>query len=143
MDVKPSNSEFRVPRSAFEKEGVLFVVATPLGHLEDITLRALEVLKSAHLIAAESVEHTRALCRHFGIGTRVTRYNQHNERTRGPYLLARLERGERIALVTNAGTPGVSDPGLLLVRQALPAGIRVTPVPGPSAVPAAASVSGR
>jgi 16S rRNA (cytidine1402-2'-O)-methyltransferase len=135
LDIESSNS-------AFEKEGTLFVVATPLGHLEDITLRAIEVLKSAHLIAAESVEHTRALCRHFGIGTRVVRYNQHNERNQGRYLLERLKRGECIALVTNAGTPGVSDPGPLLVRQALGAGIRVSPVPGPSAVTAALSVSG-
>ncbi|MEW6669627.1 MAG: 16S rRNA (cytidine(1402)-2'-O)-methyltransferase [Thermodesulfobacteriota bacterium] len=138
----PSNSAFPVPSSAFENAGVLFVVATPLGHLQDITLRALEVLRSSDLIAAEGVEHTRALCRHFGIGTRVTRYNQHNERTLGPRLLLRLQKGGRIALVTNAGTPGVSDPGLLLVRQALQAGIRVTPVPGPSAVTAAISVSG-
>lgn len=138
----PERSAFRVPSSELPTEGALFVVATPLGHLQDITLRALEVLKTAHVIAAESVEHTRALCRHFGIGTRVMRYNQHNDRVQGPRLLARLERGERVALVTNAGTPGVSDPGLLLVRQALEAGIRVAPVPGPSAVTAALSVSG-
>lgn len=142
MDMKPPDSAFRVPTSEFGNEGTLFVVATPLGHLEDITLRALKVLKSAHLIAAESVEHTRALCRHFDIGTRVTRYNQHNERAKVPYLLMRLGKGERIALVSNAGTPGVSDPGLLLVRRALEAGIRVIPIPGPSAVTAALSVSG-
>ena len=94
------------------------------------------------LIAAESVEHTRALCRHFGIETKLTGYNQHNQGVKGPALIRRLQQGSSIALVTNAGTPGVSDPGVLLARQAAEAGIRISPVPGPSAVTAALSISG-
>jgi 16S rRNA (cytidine1402-2'-O)-methyltransferase len=125
-----------------EGPGTLYVVSTPIGNLEDITLRGLKVLKEVDLIAAETVEHTRVLCRHFGIPTRVTAYNQHNQRSKGPELIERLESGADIALVTNAGTPGVSDPGVLLARQAAEAGIRISPVPGPSAVTAALSVSG-
>jgi 16S rRNA (cytidine1402-2'-O)-methyltransferase len=122
--------------------GTLYVVSTPIGNLEDITLRALRILKEVDLIAAESVEHTRALCRHFGIQTKVTGYNQHNQRFKGTELIRRLEAGSNVALVTNAGTPGVSDPGVLLAREAAEAGIRITPIPGPSAVTAALSVSG-
>jgi len=122
--------------------GTLYVVSTPIGNLEDITLRALRVLKEVDLIAAESVEHTRALCRHFGIQTKVTGYNQHNQRFKGTELIRRLESGSNVALVTNAGTPGVSDPGVLLARQAAEAEIRISPIPGPSAVTAALSVSG-
>jgi len=125
-----------------EHTGILYVVSTPLGNLEDITLRALKVLKSVQLIAAEGVEHTRALCRHYGIKTRVTSYNQHNQKGKGKELLGKLQRGAQIALVTNAGTPGVSDPGVQLARQVLEAGIRVSPIPGASAVTAALSVSG-
>ncbi|MBN1105788.1 MAG: 16S rRNA (cytidine(1402)-2'-O)-methyltransferase [Deltaproteobacteria bacterium] len=129
-------------KSDDEHSGILYVVSTPLGNLEDITLRALKVLKTVDLIAAEGVEHTRALCRHYGIKTRVVGYNQHNQKGKGKDLLRRLQRGAHIALVTNAGTPGVSDPGVLLARQVLEAGIRVSPIPGPSAVTAALSVSG-
>lgn len=124
------------------ERGTLYVVSTPIGNLEDITLRALKILQAADLIAAESAEHTRMLCRHFDIRTRVVRYNQHNEKAKTPELLKRLLSGRDLALVTNAGTPGVSDPGLLLVRRSLDEGIRVSPVPGPSAVTAALSVSG-
>lgn len=122
--------------------GTLYVVSTPLGNLEDITLRALKVLKDADLIAAEGVQHTRALCRHYGIKSRLIGYNQHNRKVRTPDLLGRLKSGSDIALVTNAGTPGVSDPGAFLIRRALDENIRVSPVPGPSAVTAALSVSG-
>lgn len=122
--------------------GTLYVVSTPIGNLEDITLRALRILKSVDLIAAESVEHTRALCRHFGIRARITGYNQHNQRVKGPALIIKLQSGADMALVTNAGTPGVSDPGVLLARQAAEAGIPISPIPGPSAVTAALSVSG-
>ncbi len=125
-----------------EKTGTLFVVSTPLGNLEDMTLRGLKVLKSVDLIAAEGVEHSRSLCRHYGITTQVIGYNQHNQKRKGVELISRLEAGASVALVTNAGTPGVSDPGLLLVRQALEGGIRVCPIPGPSAVTAALCVSG-
>ena len=125
-----------------ERRGVLFVVATPLGNLEDITLRALRVLKEVSRIAAEGVSHTRGLCRHYGIKTRITAYHQHNQRTQGPVLLRQLKCGDDIALVTDAGTPGISDPGTYLIRLAVEEGIRITPVPGPSAVTCALSVSG-
>ncbi|MBW1721024.1 MAG: 16S rRNA (cytidine(1402)-2'-O)-methyltransferase [Deltaproteobacteria bacterium] len=122
--------------------GTLYVVSTPIGNLEDITLRALKVLEQVDLIAAESVNHTRGLCRHYGIRTKIIRYNQHNQRSRGPLLIDKLKNGEDIALLTNAGTPGVSDPGVALTAQALEEGLRVSPVPGPSSITAALSVSG-
>jgi 16S rRNA (cytidine1402-2'-O)-methyltransferase len=120
----------------------LYVVSTPIGNLEDLTLRAIQVLKSVDLIAAESVQHTRGLCRHFAVTTRLTSYNQHNRRTKAPALIARLKSGSDVALVSNAGTPAISDPGIFLVNQALERDIRVSPIPGPSAVTAALSVSG-
>ena len=124
------------------KPGTLFVVSTPLGNLEDITVRALRVLKEVDCIAAETVEHTRHLCRHYGIATKLTSFNQHNQRTKGPELVEDLKSGRSVALVTNAGTPAVSDPGVFLVAGALKEGVRVSPVPGPSAVTAALSASG-
>jgi 16S rRNA (cytidine1402-2'-O)-methyltransferase len=124
------------------REGALYVVSTPLGNLEDITLRALRILKEVDLVAAESVERSRNLCRHYGIKARLTRYNQHNQRVKTPDLISKLKSGLDIALVTNAGTPGVSDPGVHLVNRALIENIRVTPIPGPSAVASALSVSG-
>jgi 16S rRNA (cytidine1402-2'-O)-methyltransferase len=122
--------------------GTLYVVSTPLGNLEDITLRALKVLGDADCIAAESVDHTRGLCERYGLKAKLTSYNQHNRKTKGPDLLRRLKSGQDVALVTNAGTPGVSDPGVFVVSRALKEGIRVCPVPGPSAVTAALSASG-
>jgi 16S rRNA (cytidine1402-2'-O)-methyltransferase len=124
------------------KPGTLFVVSTPLGNLEDITVRALRVLKEVDCVAAETVEHTRNLCRHYGIATKVTSFNQHNQRTKGPELIEDLKSGRSVALVTNAGTPAVSDPGVFLVAGALKEGVRVSAVPGPSAVTAALSASG-
>ncbi len=122
--------------------GTLFVVATPIGNLEDITLRALRVLKEASIIAAENVERTRRLCRHYGIKTRVFSFNQHNWKRRAPHLLELLSSGEDVALVSDAGTPGVSDPGGVLVSLAAERGIKAVPIPGPSAVSAALSVAG-
>jgi len=122
--------------------GTLYVVATPIGNLEDLTFRALRVLKDVSSIAAENVSHTRALCRHYAIGTKVTSYNQHNEKARGRELISRLKSGEDVALVTDAGTPGISDPGAFLVGLALDEGLKVTPIPGASAVMAALSVCG-
>ena len=122
--------------------GTLFIVSTPLGNLEDITIRALRVLKEVDWIAAETVEHTRNLCRHYGIATKLTSFNQHNQRTKGPELIGELKSGRSVALVTNAGTPAISDPGVFLVAGALKEGVRVSPVPGPSAVTAALSASG-
>jgi len=124
------------------KPGTLYVVSTPLGNLEDITVRALRVLKEVDLVAAETVEHTRNLCRHYGIATKLTSFSQHNQRTKGPELVEELKSGRNVALVTNAGTPAISDPGVFLVAGALKAGIRVSPVPGPSAVTSALSASG-
>jgi 16S rRNA (cytidine1402-2'-O)-methyltransferase len=125
-----------------KREGILYVVSTPLGNLEDISLRGLRVLKEVDFIAAESVGHSRGLCSRYGIRTRLTRYNQHNQKAKTPELISKLKSGLRIALVTNAGTPGVSDPGGYLISSAIRENVRVIPVPGPSAVTSALSVSG-
>ncbi len=122
--------------------GTLFVVATPIGHLDDITVRALRVLEQSSLIAAEDTRRTGNLLRHFGLKTPVLSLHSHNERSRTPELLARLNAGGSVALVSDAGTPGISDPGADLVRAAREAGIRVEPIPGASAVAAAVSVAG-
>ena len=122
--------------------GTLYVVATPLGNLEDITLRALRVLKDAALIACEDTRRTRILLTHFGIHAPVTSYFEHNKLRKGTRLLETLQAGQSVALVTDAGTPGISDPGFLLVKQAREAAIPVVPVPGPSAVVAALSAAG-
>ncbi len=122
--------------------GRLFVVSTPIGNLEDITLRALRVLREADLIAAEDTRHTRKLLAHFDLHTPLTSFYQHQQFRQAPGLVRRLQEGASVALVTDAGTPGVSDPGAVLVRMALEAGIEVTPVPGPAAAIALLSVSG-
>src|SRR3954466_6829815 len=122
--------------------GILYVVATPIGNLEDVTLRALRVLREVSLIAAEDTRRTARLLQHYSISTRTTSLHEHNERSRTPALIARLEAGESVALVSDAGTPIVSDPGTHLVASAHAAGVRVEPVPGPSAVVAALSASG-
>jgi len=122
--------------------GILYVVSTPIGNLEDITLRALKILKSVDMIAAENVSHTRLLCERYGAKTALTSYHQHNQNTRTEQLISRLKSGLNLALVTDAGTPGISDPGVRLINRAAEEGIRVMPVPGPSAVVAALSVSG-
>jgi 16S rRNA (cytidine1402-2'-O)-methyltransferase len=122
--------------------GTLHVVATPIGNLEDITLRAIRVLREVSLIAAEDTRRTGKLLEHFGIKTSTLSYHEHNHRSRLPGLLRRLTAGDSIALVTDAGTPGVSDPGVELVDACLLAEIPVNPIPGPSAVMAAAVASG-
>jgi len=122
--------------------GCLYVVGTPIGNLEDITLRALRILKEVHLIAAENTTHTKALCSHYGIRTRLTSYNQHNSSSKGRELIKILQSGSNVALVTSAGTPGISDPGSLLTTLAIDEGIMVSPIPGPSAAIAALSVCG-
>jgi 16S rRNA (cytidine1402-2'-O)-methyltransferase len=122
--------------------GTLFVVATPIGNLEDITLRALRVLREVAVIAAEDTRRTSRLLSHFGITTRMTSLHEHNEHHRAPVLLDRLAAGESVALVTDAGTPLLSDPGRLLTTAAAAAGIRVEPVPGPSALLAALAGAG-
>lgn len=122
--------------------GTLYVVATPIGHLQDITLRALEVLGAVDLVAAEDTRKTAQLLARHGIATPRVSYHEHNEAQRAPDLLERLRRGASIALVSNAGTPGISDPGFRLVSAAAGGGIRIVPVPGPSAAAAALSASG-
>lgn len=122
--------------------GTLFVVATPIGHLEDITLRAIRVLKSVALVAAEDTRRTGKLLHHYAIRTPVLSVHQHNERARVGRILSHLEKGDSVALVTDAGTPGVSDPGATVVAMVRGAGFRVEPIPGPSAVVAALSVAG-
>ena len=120
----------------------LYIVSTPIGNLEDITLRALRILKEVDLIAAEDTRHTAILLRRYDIRTRTTSFHEHNERAKTPVLLARLGHGESVALVSDAGTPGISDPGYRLVQSALDAGYRVNAIPGPSAVLAALVSSG-
>jgi 16S rRNA (cytidine1402-2'-O)-methyltransferase len=122
--------------------GTLFVVATPIGNLEDITLRALRVLREADLVACEDTRRTRALLSHFDIHKPTVSYYEHNKLTRGRELLRELAAGRSIALVTDAGTPGISDPGVLLVREARAQGVPVVPVPGPSALATALSAAG-
>jgi len=122
--------------------GTLFVVATPIGNLEDITLRALRVMREADLIAAEDTRRTAKLLNHYAISTPTISFHEHNSRTRIPQLLARLKTGEKIALVSDAGTPGIADPGIALVQACWQHGVSVDPVPGASAPLAAAVASG-
>ena len=122
--------------------GTLYVVATPIGNLEDITLRALRVLREVDIVACEDTRRTRALLSHFDVHTPTLSYYEHNKLVRGPQILRRLAEGRSVALVTDAGTPGISDPGFLLVRDARAAGVPVVPVAGPSAVAAALSAAG-
>ena len=122
--------------------GTLYVVATPIGNLEDITFRAVRVLREVAIIAAEDTRRTARLLQHYSISTRTTSLHEHNERTRSEALVARLRAGDSVALVSDAGTPLISDPGALLVAAAHAAGIRVEPIPGPSAALAAVSASG-
>jgi len=122
--------------------GILYVVATPIGNLEDVTLRALRVLKEVNLIAAEDTRHTQKLLGHYEIRTPLTSYHEHNERTKARPLVERLLQGQNIALVTDAGVPAISDPGYRIVVEAIKAGIRVTPIPGASALTAVLSACG-
>jgi 16S rRNA (cytidine1402-2'-O)-methyltransferase len=122
--------------------GILYVVATPIGNLEDVTLRALRMLREVSLIAAEDTRRTARLLQHYSISTRTTSLHEHNERAKTPQLIERLQAGDSIALVSDAGTPLISDPGHSLVGAARAAGIRVESIPGPSAVMAALSTSG-
>ncbi|WP_435634432.1 16S rRNA (cytidine(1402)-2'-O)-methyltransferase [Pseudomonas solani] len=122
--------------------GKLYVVATPIGNLDDISTRALRVLRDVALIAAEDTRHSVRLLQHFGISTPLAACHDHNEREEGGRFLARLQAGEDVALISDAGTPLISDPGYHLVRQVRAAGITVVPVPGPSALIAALSAAG-
>ncbi|MBU0652528.1 MAG: 16S rRNA (cytidine(1402)-2'-O)-methyltransferase, partial [Proteobacteria bacterium] len=130
------------PRGGSETAGTLYVVATPIGNLEDITLRAIRILREVRLIAAEDTRRTRILLAKYGISTPLTSLYDQNEAKKSGLLIARLLKGEEVAYVSDAGTPGISDPGYILVREAVSLGIRVAPVPGASALIAALSVSG-
>lgn len=122
--------------------GSLYIVATPIGNLEDITLRALRTLKEVALIAAEDTRQTRKLLTHYDIPTKLTSYHSHNALEKAPVLMEKIREGLSIALVSDAGTPGISDPGAILVSECLKAGILVVPIPGASAVTASLPVSG-
>jgi len=122
--------------------GTLYLVATPIGNLEDITLRALRVLRECDVVAAEDTRHTGLLLKHFAIAKPLLSYFRFNEARRSEEILDRLRHGQRVALVTDAGSPGISDPGARVVRAALAAGCRVEPVPGPCALVAALTASG-
>ena len=122
--------------------GILYVVATPIGNLGDITLRAIETLKTVDAIAAEDTRHTSGLLSHFGISKKLIAVHEHNEHQLAEKLLLQLQAGENIALVTDAGTPGISDPGAVVVDAVRKAGVKVVPIPGVSAVITALSASG-
>jgi 16S rRNA (cytidine1402-2'-O)-methyltransferase len=123
-------------------KGFLYIVSTPIGNLEDITLRALRVLKEVDLIAAEDTRHTRKLLTHYNISKPLISYWGAKEKVKSEEIINRLKEGMDIALVTDAGTPGISDPGAVVIRKAIEEGFEVIPVPGPSALTAALSVSG-
>jgi 16S rRNA (cytidine1402-2'-O)-methyltransferase len=127
---------------ARDSKGVLYVVATPIGNLDDITLRAIKILKQVQLVAAEDTRRTGILLRHFDIPTPILSVHEHNEKARVERIVGRLAKGESVALVTDAGTPGISDPGAALVAAVREAGFTVEPIPGASAVVAAISASG-
>ena len=122
--------------------GMLYIVATPIGNLEDMTFRAVRTLREVDLIAAEDTRHSRKLLSHYGISRPLTSYFDHNKEFKGEYLLERLREGAAVALISDAGTPCISDPGYQLVRDALAAGIQVVPIPGVSATTTALSASG-
>jgi len=137
MPLKPANKTDQSRES-----GTLYVVATPIGNLADITLRALETLRSVHIIAAEDTRHTRKLLSYYDIHKPLVSYHSHSQDRRGSELLRKIEEGQDIALVTDAGTPGISDPGALLIHQALEAELPVTVIPGPTALITALVASG-
>jgi 16S rRNA (cytidine1402-2'-O)-methyltransferase len=126
----------------FQEPGTLYLVATPIGNLEDLTLRALRILKEVDLVAAEDTRHSRKLFNHYGISTPLTSYFQHNETAKGEQLVRTLQQGKDVALISDAGTPAISDPGCLLVQRCHEVGIPVSAVPGPSAVIAALAMAG-
>ncbi|MDD4939286.1 MAG: 16S rRNA (cytidine(1402)-2'-O)-methyltransferase [Candidatus Omnitrophica bacterium] len=122
---------------------MLYIVSTPIGNLKDISLRAIEVLKSADLIACEDTRHSRLLLEHYGIGAPTTSYFQHNKLTKGEYLLRLLKEGKTIALISDAGTPGILDPGYNIINLAIKNGVGITLIPGPVAFINALVISGK
>jgi 16S rRNA (cytidine1402-2'-O)-methyltransferase len=123
-------------------KGILYIVSTPIGNLEDITMRAIRILEEVDLIAAEDTRHTGHLLKHYDIHTPLTSYFEGNESKKKEFILSKLKHGSQIALVSDAGTPGISDPGFRLIQLAIEKQVPVVPVPGPSAVIAALSVAG-
>ena len=122
--------------------GTLYLVATPIGNLEDITFRAVRTLKEVQLIAAEDTRHTGLLLKRYGIATPLCSFYSYNQREKAPELIQRIQQGADVALVSDAGTPGISDPAVALVSQAVAAGVKVVPIPGPTALIAALVASG-
>lgn len=141
-DLLSQSEAKRIQKSPAQRKGILYLVGTPIGNLGDITFRAVEVLKKVSLIAAEDTRRTKILCQRYRIETPLVSLHEHNERARSPELIHRLQTGESVAVVTDAGMPVVSDPGAWLIDQVRAAGVPVTVVPGPSAVTAALAVSG-
>ena len=141
-DIPPGSAHPGKPRHGTPRPGTLFVVATPIGNLGDLSPRALETLKSVAAICAEDTRHTRQLLAHYGVEQSLVALHEHNEADLAARIVERLLGGESLALVSDAGTPLVSDPGFRLVRAAREAGLRVSPLPGPCAFVAALSVAG-
>ncbi|HAS17738.1 MAG TPA: 16S rRNA (cytidine(1402)-2'-O)-methyltransferase, partial [Nitrospiraceae bacterium] len=125
-----------------KKSGTLYIVSTPIGNLEDITIRAINILKVVRIIASEDTRHTQKLLRHYDIHTYQTSYHDHNKEEKAEILISKLKEGDDVALVSDAGTPGISDPGYYLINRAIEDGIRVSPIPGPTASIAALSIAG-
>ena len=124
------------------RSGTLFIVATPIGNLKDITFRAIETLKEVNMIAAEDTRRTKILTCHYGIGTPLTSFFEHSRIKKADYLINFLKDGKNLALVSDAGTPGISDPGYVIIKKALEEGINVVPIPGPAAFLTALCASG-
>ncbi len=141
-DTEPQTGELEAPDPLSAPDPGLYLVATPIGNLEDITFRAIRILKAADLILAEDTRHSRVLLGHYGIKRPSESYNDFNKEKRTPAFIERLKRGERIALICDAGTPGIADPAFNLVKAALAEGIRVHPIPGACALIAAVTGSG-
>lgn len=125
------------------KPGSLYIVSTPIGNLGDITLRAIEVLNAVDLIAAEDTRHTRILTAHYNIKTPLTSFYEYNKITKGKYIIEQLQNGKNIALVSDAGTPGISDPGYSIIKDSIDKGITIIPIPGPAALITALVISGK
>ena len=142
MNDRADQRQGRVDDQMNRSTGTLYVVSTPIGNLEDITLRALRILKEVDLIAAEDTRRTGLLLKHFGIEKPLTSYFEGNELKKREFILSRLTEGSDVSLVSDAGTPGISDPGFRLIRLAIENEIPVVPIPGPSAVITALSIAG-
>jgi len=142
MSTSEQSHEAEIHAGSVAEAGTLYVVSTPIGNLDDITLRALHILGSVDVIAAEDTRHTRKLLTHHGIARPLMSYHDHNEVAQAPRLVALLQAGKSIALVTDAGTPGIADPAYYLLQALLPQGIPIVPIPGPTAALAALAVSG-